>query len=189
MTKHLLYLLIVLCCMSCSTTSKESLSLNSTGVSLDMATYRSTQVQDVVYNLSFTIPEIKETPIASRLILELTINDLSHPLYLDFKEEVSALQSVVVNEKTITITHNKEHLIVPIEALQLGKNIIAIAFNAGELSLNRNNDYLYTLLVPDRARTVFPCSLNSHAIESFTYGSSSSIFKYHFGRSFSSIKS
>ncbi len=157
MTKHLLYLLIVLCCMSCSTTSKESLSLNSTGVSLDMATYRSTQVQDVVYNLSFTIPEIKETPIASRLILELTINDLSHPLYLDFKEEASALQSVVVNEKTITITHNKEHLIVPIEALQLGKNIIAIAFNAGELSLNRNNDYLYTLLVPDRARTVFPC--------------------------------
>lgn len=157
MTKHLLPLLIVLCCMSCSTASKESLSLNSTGVSLVMATYRSTQVQDVVYNLSFAIPKEKETPIASRLTLDMTINNLSHPLYLDFKEQASALQSVVVNKKTITITHNKEHLIIPIEALHLGKNVIDIAFMAGELSLNRNDDYLYSLLVPDRARTVFPC--------------------------------
>ena len=157
MTKHLLHLLIVLCCMSCSTASKESLSLNSTGVSLVMATYRSTQVQDVVYNLSFAIPKEKETPIASRLTLDMTINDLSHPVYLDFKEQASALQSVVVNEKAITIIHDKEHLIIPIEALHLGKNVIDIAFMAGELSLNRNDDYLHTLLVPDRARTVFPC--------------------------------
>ncbi|MEJ7664802.1 MAG: hypothetical protein WKG07_37460 [Hymenobacter sp.] len=31
-----------------------------------------------------------------------------------------------------------------------------IGLNAGDLSLNRNPDYLYTLLVPDRARTVVP---------------------------------
>ena len=31
-----------------------------------------------------------------------------------------------------------------------------IRLRAGELSLNRNADYLYTLLVPDRARTVVP---------------------------------
>jgi aminopeptidase N len=157
LTKHVLSLFIVLCCLSCSTTSKELLSLNSTGVSLDMATYRSKQIQDVVYNLSFVIPERKETPIASRLTLELTIKDLSHPIYLDFKEESDALQSVVVNNKIIKITHEKEHLIVPIEALELGRNTIDITFIAGELSLNRNDDYLYTLLVPDRARTVFPC--------------------------------
>ncbi|MEP0518234.1 M1 family aminopeptidase [Dokdonia sp.] len=122
-----------------------------------MAQYRSTQVQDVVYKLSFAIPEGKETPIASRLTLEVTINDLSYPLYLDFKEEASALEGVMVNSTETIIVHDKEHLIIPIEALQLGKNTIDIAFTAGELSLNRNEDYLYTLLVPDRARTVFPC--------------------------------
>ena len=32
-----------------------------------------------------------------------------------------------------------------------------IVFIAGDRSLNRNEDYMYTLLVPDRARTLFPC--------------------------------
>lgn len=157
MTKHLLYLLILLCCVSCSTTFKEPSSLNNIGVPLDMATYRSTQVQDVVYDLSFVIPEAKEDHITANLILDVTIKDLSHPLYLDFKEEASALQSISVNEQTVSINHDKEHLIIPTEALRLDKNSIQIEFIAGELSLNRNDDYLYTLLVPDRARTVFPC--------------------------------
>lgn len=157
MTKPLLYFLTVLCCISCSTTSKESLSLNSIGVPLDMANYRSTQVQDVVYHLSFNIPKEKELPIAASLVLEATINDLSYPLYLDFKEQSSALQNLIVNEKIIAITHDKEHITIPKESLQIGSNTIEIEFTAGELSLNRNTDYLYTLLVPDRARTLFPC--------------------------------
>ncbi len=147
----------VLSCLSCTQTSKESLSLNDNGVPLDMANYRSTQIQDVVYHLSFAIPEEKELPIKSTLVLEATVNDLSYPLYLDFKEDPSALQDLMVNEKAITITHDKEHLIIPKEVLQLGSNTIEIEFTAGELSLNRNTNYLYTLLVPDRARTLFPC--------------------------------
>ncbi|MFT4736402.1 MAG: aminopeptidase N [Cyclobacteriaceae bacterium] len=157
MTKYLLYLLILSFCISCSTTPSESLAFNSTGVSAALANYRSTQVQDVVYHLSFDIPAEQETPIASELTLALTINDLAHPLYLDFKEDASALQSVSVNEKKTPITYENEHLIIPVDALQIGSNVIEIAFSAGELSLNRNEDYLYTLLVPDRARTVFPC--------------------------------
>ena len=39
----------------------------------------------------------------------------------------------------------------------IGSNKIEVEFIAGEMSLNRNDDYLYTLLVPDRARTLFPC--------------------------------
>jgi aminopeptidase N len=41
--------------------------------------------------------------------------------------------------------------------LVLGANQIEILFDAGEKSLNRNNEFLYTLLVPDRASTLFPC--------------------------------
>ncbi|WP_062052788.1 M1 family metallopeptidase [Aquimarina longa] len=157
MIKRLIYLFIILYYASCSLTPQKKVSLNSTGVPLDMADYRSTQVQDIVYHLSFNIPKEKELPIPSNLILEATINDLSHPLYLDFKEKPSTLQNLIVNKKETTITYAKEHIIIPKEALQLGANTIEIAFTAGELSLNRNTSYLYTLLVPDRARTVFPC--------------------------------
>jgi aminopeptidase N len=41
--------------------------------------------------------------------------------------------------------------------LNSGNNKIQIEFVAGNQSLNRNSDFLYTLLVPDRAATLFPC--------------------------------
>ena len=38
-----------------------------------------------------------------------------------------------------------------------GENTVEITFTAGDQSLNRNDSFLYTLLVPERARTLFPC--------------------------------
>jgi len=157
MTKHLFYMLMILCYISCSKTTQDRLPRNNIGVPLDMANYRSLQVQDVEYHLSFNIPKEKELPIAASLVLEATINDLSSPLYLDFNEQPSALKNLIINDLKIPIIHNKEHIIIPNESLQLGFNTIEIEFIAGELSLNRNANYLYTLLVPDRARTLFPC--------------------------------
>ncbi|MFS4468996.1 M1 family metallopeptidase [Maribacter sp. 2210JD10-5] len=157
MKKCIVYLLMVFCYSCAEKNTAKPINFNSDGVALDLATYRSSQVKNVVYNLTFSIPKEKEAPIASRLTLEADVNDLSHPLYLDFKEEKSALQKIMVNGKKIAIVHENEHLVVPVDALHLGRNSITIKFTAGELSLNRNHDYLYTLLVPDRARTVFPC--------------------------------
>ena len=132
-------------------------SLLSPGISLDLANYRKQQVSDVVYSLSFKIPLKKEEAIASKLDLELNITDLEHPLYLDFKEDSAHIKSVEVNKEQIPVVHKQEHLIIEQDFLKIGFNNIVIQFNAGELSLNRNEDYLYTLLVPDRASTLFPC--------------------------------
>ncbi|GAA3634367.1 M1 family aminopeptidase [Flavivirga jejuensis] len=129
----------------------------SKGISLDLATYRKTQVEDVIYNLTFNIPLKKEGSIVSELKLNLKIKDLEHPLYLDFNEKKSFIKSVTVNGTTIDVHHEKEHLIISETYLKLGANTIDISFIAGELSLNRTEDYLYTLLVPDRASTLFPC--------------------------------
>ena len=78
-------------------------------------------------------------------------------MYLDFNEKTQNLKSVTVNGVAIAVQHEKEHLIIPKENLKLGTNLIAVSFIAGNLSLNRNDDFLYTLLVPDRASTLFPC--------------------------------
>lgn len=142
--------------MSCNT-KPEKHSLLSPGISSELAAYRSQQISDVVYNLSFSIPIEKEDAIDSQLELELQINDLEHPLYLDFNVDSSHLKSVMVNDEQIPINHQEGHIIIDVESLKKGKNEIHIQFVAGELSLNRNEDYLYTLLVPDRASTLFPC--------------------------------
>lgn len=127
------------------------------GISLDMATYRKQQVSEVVYGLSFKIPESKDSVIKSLLNLSLKIQNLDYPLYLDFNENESRIKSVFVNAVYIPISHQKEHVIIDSKYLELGANTVKIEFDAGELSLNRNDDYLYTLLVPDRASTLFPC--------------------------------
>jgi aminopeptidase N len=49
-----------------------------------------------------------------------------------------------------------QHIVLPSGVLHEGEIAITIAFEAGDGSLNRNEEFLYTLFVPDRARTAFP---------------------------------
>ena len=135
---------------------KESIILES-GVSEQLAQFRKKQISDVQYNLSFEIPNQKEENINAHLIVNLNLTDLSQPLLLDFKEKTLNIKSVAVNGKSMAIVHEKGHIVISPLALISGKNTILISFIAGNLSLNRNDDFLYTLLVPDRASTLFPC--------------------------------
>ena len=135
---------------------KEKLILED-GVSEQLAHFRKKQISKLTYGLSFEIPEKKAQSINAELVLDLVLADGSEPLYLDFKEKTQNIKSVTANGKNIPIVHQKGHIIIPAEGLVKGKNTIAISFIAGDLSLNRNDDFLYTLLVPDRASTLFPC--------------------------------
>ncbi len=126
-------------------------------MSLALAEYRSQQVSEVEYALNFTIPKEIDSPIPATLHLKLDISNLDAPLYLDFKEASDHLKSLKVNGAESDIVHQNEHLVIAVEQMEIGVNEIEIEFVMGELSLNRNNEYLYTLLVPDRARTLFPC--------------------------------
>ena len=142
--------------ISCGKQSESALELKE-GVPKDLASFRKEQVSDVKYKLSFNIPEKLEDSIASRLVLELAVHDTGQPLVLDFKSNRGNPQNAIVNERPIALVYDQEHLKIPAGHLKKGKNTIEIDFTAGELSLNRNEDHLYTLLVPDRARTLCPC--------------------------------
>lgn len=151
------YLLcFVLVFYSCQSIKTPTLLLEK-GISKELAVYRKSQVLNVSYDLSFEIPKEKELPIISQLALKVKLGTIQEPLYLDFNEKKENLKSVIVNGKTVVILHEKEHLIIPKEYLIKGHNLVEVYFIAGDLSLNRNDDFLYTLLVPDRASTLFPC--------------------------------
>ncbi|WP_281867217.1 M1 family aminopeptidase [Flavobacterium sp. GSB-24] len=135
---------------------KESVLLEN-GVSEQLAQFRKKQISEVRYNLSFEIPNQKEENINAHLTVNLNISDLSQPLLFDFKEKTSNIKTVAINGKSLAIVHQNGHIVIPSSGLILGKNAISISFIAGNLSLNRNDDFLYTLLVPDRASTLFPC--------------------------------
>ncbi len=121
------------------------------GVSLALNDYRNKSISDVAYNLSFEIPEEKSAPIKGKVTIDFMLNDLSQPLVIDFNEDSSKIKVV-----STEFTFRNQHIIIDPDNLNKGKNSITIDFIAGDLSLNRNDDYLYTLLVPDRASTCFP---------------------------------
>ncbi|WP_435415355.1 M1 family metallopeptidase [Polaribacter aestuariivivens] len=154
--KNLSYLFCLLILISCNKTNENKAVLEK-GISLELAQLRKQQISDVVYHLDFKIPKEKTSPISSKLLLELSLKNLENDLILDFNEDKSYLKSLRVNGNTSEIKHEKEHLIIDKKLLNSGKNSIEIFFNAGETSLNRNEEFLYTLLVPDRASTLFPC--------------------------------
>ena len=126
------------------------------GVSRKLAEHRKKMIRDLAYTLHFTIPAQKEAPVRATETITFQLTDKTSPLQLDFKEQTGKLQSLVVNKRKVAPDHRQEHLVIPSRYLKKGRNQVDIRFTAGDLSLNRSPDYLYTLLVPDRARTVFP---------------------------------
>ncbi|WP_223860592.1 M1 family metallopeptidase [Spirosoma validum] len=128
-----------------------------TGVSQTLAQARKQSVSQLAYALKFDIPAQKNQPIPASETITFDWRKNSAPLQLDFKEERTHIQNVSVNGVMVPIAFESEHLLISTAFLKPGTNTISIQFTAGNLSLNRNEEYLYTLLVPDRARTVFPC--------------------------------
>ena len=128
-----------------------------TGVSKTLAEFRKQTVENVSYDLKFDIPAQKNQPISAAETILFSWTQNAAPLQLDFREDSTHVRQVSVNGAVIPIVFQHEHLLVVARYLRPGPNQIQINFIAGNSSLNRNDDYLYTLLVPDRARTVFPC--------------------------------
>ncbi|MGV3539626.1 MAG: M1 family metallopeptidase [Rufibacter sp.] len=128
-----------------------------TGVSKSLAEHRSAVISNLGYQLSFDIPARKDAPIPAKETITFTLSENKKPLPIDFKEQADHVVQLTVNSMPVPVELVNEHLIIPTKYLQKGSNQVDIQFVAGNLSLNRNKEYLYTLLVPDRARTVFPC--------------------------------
>ncbi|EJF08277.1 aminopeptidase [Pontibacter sp. BAB1700] len=128
-----------------------------TGVSRTLAEYRNQTLRNVQYDIKLQIPTGKEAPIPASETISFNLLNREQALQIDFKEQPSHLHAVRVNGKQIPIEFENEHIVIGPRYLKEGQNQVQIDFTTGNLSLNRNEDYLYTLLVPDRARTVFPC--------------------------------
>jgi aminopeptidase N len=125
------------------------------GVSRQLAAMRSAAYSHITYDLYFDLRNHATT----NGVVDISF---THPAatdaIIDFRADREQILGVKVNGKTISnYRAEQEHIIIPGEQLPGPSDRIAIQFIAGEKPLNRNTDFLYTLLVPDRARTLFPC--------------------------------
>jgi aminopeptidase N len=152
-----LLLIIVPFFSACHRNTDMGVSAEAAGVPLALAKHRKATISQVQYTINVNIPLVKKDAIGLLETVNFNLSDTANPVLLDFKEKSSNLTSVEVNGKSTPVIHQYEHLVIPKELLIKGRNIVKIKGKAGETSLNRNEEYLYTLLVPERARTFFPC--------------------------------
>lgn len=143
--------------VSCSGAKYASEPMLEIGVSKKLAVYRKSVLSNINYKLELNIPRDKDEVINAVEELTFQLSSTKYPLQIDFRENAKKIKVLQVNGMNVEVNHKDEHLIVDSKYLKQGLNAIDLNFEAGEAALNRNSDYLYTLFVPDRSRTVFPC--------------------------------
>ncbi|MEQ6118385.1 M1 family aminopeptidase [Reichenbachiella sp. MALMAid0571] len=128
------------------------------GVSKELAGSRKQNISFLSYDLSFSIPIQRDMPVTGSSIIGVKLKSIESPLVLDFNPQLeNAVKALKVNGETEQYEIENGHIIIAPSALITGYNEIEIDFVSGDQSLNRSEDFLYTLFVPDRASTAFPC--------------------------------
>jgi aminopeptidase N len=127
------------------------------GVSLGLASERAQSIEALSYDLSFTIPAVPAEPIYGKATIRFSTKDVTRPLVLDFTPGADHIGSVSVGGRPSHFRLVKDHIIIPNSELASEDNVVEIDFRAGDASLNRSADFMYTLFVPARAHLAFPC--------------------------------
>jgi aminopeptidase N len=127
------------------------------GINEILAETRAARLSNVRYALLLSIPASPQEPIEGTNTISFDQKDVGEPLVVDFATSREHVKSVSVNGLETTFTWTNGHIVLPPAQLKRGANEIAIAFRAGDASLNRNADFLYALFVPARAHLAVPC--------------------------------
>ncbi|MCG8605386.1 M1 family aminopeptidase [bacterium] len=129
----------------------------SPGVSWKLAQHRADYLSNIRYELRLDIPDSLHQKIRGEETLYFDLKKADQPVVLDFVGPRESVITVTKDDHLIPYQVIDEHIVIPRSVFEAGTNTIQIVFWAGEGSLNRNEEYLYTLFVPDRARFAFPC--------------------------------
>src|SRR6266702_4680177 len=138
------------------------------GVSRELARWRARQYHDVRYALALHIAA-GAAKLEGTATIELTLPDNTPDVVLDWRPPPGAagVRELSVNGKRAQSRLEREHLIVPARLLSVGRNRVILRFEspiaASGSAVTRYTDrddgseYVYTLLVPSDASSVFPC--------------------------------
>lgn len=137
------------------------------GITEELATWRASHYADIRYDIHARVAESVD-----RLDVDVTLDvslGSAVPIVLDWRpsDSAPATLSAVVNGERRVLRVDRDHVIVDAAFLRVGHNTLSFAVEAAVgasgTAITRfqdredSSDYLYTLLVPADASTVFPC--------------------------------
>ncbi|MEK6246277.1 MAG: M1 family aminopeptidase [Pseudomonadota bacterium] len=134
------------------------------GVSLALAQWRAKHYREVRYSMQLKLAEGSDR-VSGGLEIRVTLPRKPVDIVLDWRGK--NVENLKVNGKSSPAQAKDEHLVIPAKALKAGTNSITLDFESpvavSGSAVTRYKDredgseYLYTLLVPSDASTLFPC--------------------------------
>jgi aminopeptidase N len=127
------------------------------GVALELAEHRAATLGDIRYEVEFRVPAVRTAPVTGTVVVRFVRNDSTNAdVVLDFRGDSASVTPVIANNTPITPRVVNGHVVIAAEHLVQGENMVSLAFASSDEAMNRNEEFLYALFVPDRAATAFP---------------------------------
>ncbi len=126
------------------------------GVARTLAEQRAAVISNVIYDLYFRIPDDLDVPVTGTLAAYFDLSEATQPLVIDFRVPADHVRSVTFNNQPVAHQIINDHIVIPAAALAPGSHVLGVEFVSSDTALNRRDEFMYTLFVPDRASTAFP---------------------------------
>ena len=156
MLRRALSVLVPILALGCSRDSAPA--PTDAGVPWELAELRRRTISDLSYDVTLTVPAERSAPVQGSTAVRFRWDDdAGRDVVLDFLSPAGRVGGVEVNGEPATWRAENDHVVVPATALRAGEtNEIRLTYTAGDEALNRSDEFLYALFVPDRHHFSLP---------------------------------
>ena len=128
------------------------------GIAWELAELRRRTISEISYDVRLQVPADRAVPLEGETVVRFAWDDVRRrDVVLDFLEPAARVRSVVANGRAVAWWPENDHVVIPSAALRSGApNEVRVVYNAGDEALNRSEDFLYTLFVPERQHFSLP---------------------------------
>ena len=128
------------------------------GITWELAELRRRTISEISYDVRLQVPADRAVPLEGETVVRFAWDDVRRrDVVLDFLEPAARVRSVAANGRAVAWRPENDHVVIPSAALRSGApNEVRVVYNAGDEALNRSEDFLYTLFVPERQHFSLP---------------------------------
>jgi len=125
----------------------------------ELAEARAARVANLAYEVHLDLSAGRNRPIKGSIAASFELAWPEGPLQFDFTPPLDHLDQVVVNGDAAHVDagSGEGRVLIASGNLRRGGNRVEFRFRAGAEAIHAQDDLLYSLFVPARASTVFPC--------------------------------
>ena len=128
------------------------------GIAWELAELRRRTISEISYDVRLQVPADRAVPLEGETVVRFAWDDVRRrDVVLDFLEPAARVRSVVANGRAVAWWPENDHVVIPERSPALGiTERVRVVYNAGDEALNRSEDFLYTLFVPERQHFSLP---------------------------------